>query len=60
MERRTVQKELTKMFFLESFPNAKLHETGEPRCCLNDLGIVEVTECPKFNTCLECWNQKAK
>ena len=46
--------------FLEAFPNAKMSERGEPSCCLNDLGIVEVTECSKFNTCLECWNQKAK
>ena len=53
-------KRTCKDVFLEAFPNAKMSEKGAPSCCLHELGIVEVIECSKFNSCLECWNQKAK
>ena len=46
--------------FLEAFPNAKLSKTGAPSGCLDNLGILTVTNCLKFKSCLECWNQAVK
>ena len=46
--------------FLEAFPNARLSPGGEPSGCLDNLGILTVTNCSKFKSCLECWNQAVK
>lgn len=45
---------------LKAFPNALLHDDGEPFVCAGDLGLVE--RCPEPNEvdCTACWNAEVE
>lgn len=44
--------------FLKTYPNAKLRNDGTPKgVCPYNLGLKDIDDCDKYQTCVECWNQ---
>lgn len=44
--------------FLKTYPNAKLRDDGTPKgVCPYNLGLKDIDDCDKYQTCVECWNQ---
>lgn len=44
--------------FLKTYPNAKLRNDGTPKgVCPYYLGLKDIDDCDKYQTCVECWNQ---